>query len=231
MFGPIKFIMTAIGLVLIGIAVAILLLSNPIQDLARHRLENAISEYYGAETTIDDIRIVPLEKGIELVGVTVYNPEPFPHEPAFQCERVLLQVDPATLFSPNPTFAKVEVENPQVQLRYDVGEGTNLGALFASAKTAAAADTAEGRTAVVHNMSASDAKVTLTSNALLDIPFPIEISPFQLEEVTPEKPVSAWEASRIFLKTLLLESVSLKYLLDPVAETIRSEFGGDTDAP
>ena len=225
MRGAIKFIMTAIGLMLITIAVAVILLSSPLRDLARQRLSGALAAHYGADVSIDAIRLAPLEYGIEIRGLTIFNPEPFAREPAIECERILLRADLATLFSPEPVFSSVEIEAPKVHLRYDLGKGSNLMSLVKNAEEAEAKAAPARRSVVIQNCSATGAKVTLTSNAVLGVPFPINLAPFKLKEVSAENPVSGWKMSRIFLKTLLMETVTMKGLLSPVAEKIRSEFG------
>jgi hypothetical protein len=220
--------MTVIGLVLIGIAVALILLSSPLMDLARKRIESAIATHYGTTASIDALRLAPLDGGIELVGIKLYNPEPFPREPAIECGRILLCADPATIFSSAPTFADVVIEEPKVNLRYDLGKGTNLGALLRHSDTAQAASTdaeqAKQRKFFLQDYFARDAQVTVTSNAILDTSLPFEVPAFRVKEVATEQAVSAFEASRIFIRSLLLEAVGLNGLLEPVAEMLGTEL-------
>ena len=220
--GAIKLIMTGTGLALIGVAVAVILLSTQLEELVRVRVEERIGAYYGAEARLDDIRLAPLQRGVELTGITVFAPDPFDRKPAIECGRLLLSADLATLFSPRPTLSSVAMENARVTVRVSQN-GTNIGRLFANAaayQEAREESQAVRRTLVVQDCRVSGGELKLTS--LLPT---IEIDDFRIKEITPEHPVPTWKTSSIFLRSLLTEALTAKGLLDPVLNTLKEEFG------
>jgi len=221
--------MIAIGLTLIGMAVAVVLLRAPLEGFARSRIELRLGHVFGSDAQVRELRLLPAERGIELLGVTINNPPSFEPGPAIACERVLVCPDFRTLFSSVLVVDEVILTGTAADLRYRVGEGTNLGQLSKQAADLAAAQqtmSAQGvseRMLKVKTLTCSGARMTVRGVATAGIPLTLRVEPFTLHDLGDGKSVSFAKASSIFLRSLLMETITIKGLLRPVVELLRDE--------
>ena len=219
-----KFIMIAIGLVLIGLGVAGILFLPRAERFLVSKAEARLGLILDTEVKIGAIRPAPMGRGIELRELTVRNPEPFQAGEAIECSRILLRLDPRTFFARNPAVEQIDFEGLKINLRHEAGDGTNLGYMAKRASDLAAKDTSKTRI-LVRRIECPGARMKLESNVL---PLPgvsMELAPFTLENLGDGKPISTAKATSIFLRSLIIETVTLKGLLRPLADLLRGELG------
>lgn len=221
MKAAIRLIMIIIGLSLIGTAVGAVLLRGQLENLTRQRYAAKLGHVFNSDVRIERIRIVPLERGVELLNVEVDNPPGFKQGPAIQCRRILLRPELRTIFSPTIVFENILVDGVSLDLRFELGKGSNLGAL-----TKQAANLAEtqqgGRMVVVKEFACKNAAMKISSN-VTPIPFSMEIAPFKLKELREDRPLNTPKLTAVFLRSLLMETLTLKGLLRPVFDLLDGE--------
>ncbi len=153
--------------------------------------------------------------------------------PALNVKSILVNLDVKSLFSENPRISSIEVNGATVNLDYDLARGLNISQLAKAADTALPGKPLEalGRRFQVDACRCRDIKLCVGGIAGKVIN--LDLAPFTLEDLS-EKPVSVGEATGIFLRSVLTETVTLKGLLTPVGEKIQSELrqflGQDTES-
>lgn len=219
-----KFIMIAIGLILIGLGVAGILFLPRLERFAVGKVETRLGLILDTEVKLGAIRPATMGRGIELRGLTVRNPETFKAGDAIQCGRILLRLDPRTLFSRNPVIEQIDLEDLDVHLRHEAGDGTNLGYMNKRASDLAAKDPSKTRI-LVRRIECRGARMKLDSNVLPLPGISMDLAPFTIENPGEGKPISTAKATSIFLRSLIIETVTLKGLLAPLADLLRGELG------
>lgn len=221
MRAAIRLIMIVVGLTLLGVAVGAVVFRGQVERLARERLQERLGHVVESEVRIEAIRPAPLEYGVALVGVEVDNPAAFKAGPAIRCGRILLRPDWRTIFNKTLTLEQILVEDAEIHLRHELGQGTNLGALAQQAARLSEAQQ-QGRMVIVREFACKEAKMRLTSN-LTPAPIPMTLSPFKLGEIREGRPVSTAKLTAVFLRSLVVETLTLKGLLRPVVDLLGNE--------
>ena len=218
-----KAIVITVGLVLIGIAVVAILLSNHVADILRQNIREDIASLFNTDTELHSLRFAPLRRGIALEGLTIYNPTAFKSGPALRCESVVVQFELMKLFSERPSIRKIFVDGIEVLLRHEIGEGTNIGQL---ARTASRVpdEATSGRALIVRDFESREGKFTIDTNLVPGPGLSMRMAPFKLEEVSEGNTITPAKVSALFLKNLVAEALLLKGLLRPVANKLRSEL-------
>lgn len=198
----IKFFMTAIGVFLIAIAVGAIVFSTQLERLGKLWMEDRLSTLFNTRVEIEALELAPLQRGVILHNVIVYNPEGFEPEPAAHVERVLLQFDLRTLFSDQTTIDRLLLD--QIELR-EKGMGKNLRRLAGAAGTPSRADAGEPRLKV--------RTLACTGGELRGGIVPVKLRSFELEKSGDEQLISKPDVARILLENLSLDMVTLKGLL------------------
>lgn len=228
MRAALKFIMIAVGLALIGLTLAAIVFSIRFEDVLRAEAQDRLSHILGVDVTLESIRLAPVHKGVKIMGLTVENPPSFKQGSAVVCERVVIMPQLRSVFSRTPTIKKIVMEGTRVNLRYEVGEGTNLGHLSKQARNLA--ETQGGKTGWfgarqirVREFTCSGAKMQIRSMLTAEVPISLNIAPFTIEELSEDTPVSPAKLSSIVLRSLVMEVITLKGLLRPVKNLLEKE--------
>lgn len=233
MFGALRFILTAAGLVLIVAAVALVVLAGQLPKMAASGLRARLSDTFGAPCTIESVRMLPLDQAIELRGLAVQNPDAFQSGDAMQFDRIVVYLDPTTLLSDVPDIPRVSIEGGKVLLYHQPGEGLNIAALLETASQSPAPQPSRfGLPSQfrIHELHAEGIEMRIESGALPFLSAPLEVSPFTLTGLDDDTAVSPGETAAIFLRSLLAEALALDNLLKPLADMLQ-EATEDTAAP
>lgn len=220
--GCLKGVLIAVGTVLILAAVAALLLLTRAGTYTTDIVADALTRAAKVEVRVDEVRILPLRRTVEIQGLTLMNPPSFKPKPAIEVARLALQVDLRTLFSTSPRVEQAVVDGAHVHIRYKLGKGTNLGALATRASEAGE----EARSFVIDEFRCQGAKVSLSANVVPVSSLSFELAPFALSGDVGTRPLTTGELTAIFLRTVLHETVTVKGLLRPVGNLIRDEIRG-----
>lgn len=189
--------MTAIGLVLVGIAVAAIFALPYLEGVGAKALERHATRLLGVPTDCGELRLRPLLPGVELRDVTVATPGAKEGKPpAIAIGRVVATVAPEELFSGTPRLREVLLEEVTVRLRTSDEHGTNLAAL------AEAASDLGGDGLRIDQVRCTGGEVLVADNLLPGDGVNIPIEPFVLEEGESAPGVSAGKAVIAVLREL-----------------------------
>lgn len=226
----VRFLMVTTGLLLIGVAVAAVGAMPYWEPMVREEMAARFGAMLQTEASIGGLAIDPQRQAIVLRDVVVRNPPAFEKGDALRCARVLLIIDPQSVFNSPLRISQIIVEEADVVLRWIPGQGSNLGALAAQARTQAEPPLAagvsappQGRSFVVERLDCTGAKVTPQNVVLGALPIALTVAPFTVADLEAHGPVRPAQLTGIFLRSLLKEIVTLKGLLSPAADLLRHE--------
>ena len=240
-----KFLMIALGLFLIGIAVLLVLLAGPLEKLARAQVETRLGEIYGTKVSIGRARFSATPIALTVEDIVVYNPPGFVESPALNCKTLILLPDLPTLLTEHPRLRTIRREGVEMHLRHELGEGTNIGKLSNAAETFAAARQAEEteaqpqaeaapptpaapakRRLAVDKIECAGARLNLSASLVPLSSAALDIEPFTVE--LEEGAVSVPKVAGIILRSLVKKSVTVNGLLRPLSELLQEELSKET---
>ncbi len=218
---------TAMGLLLIAVALGAITLMFETDIYAKGLIERTLSYVINADLRVEHIRVLPLEPGLELRGISVSNPGTFKSGTAMTIKRALLRFDPKTLFSKTPVIRQVLLQGMHVNLRYEIGEGTNLGTLRKQAKLGSHPEDAKAPRAargafIVQEVRCEEAEMALSTNMVPVVKADLHLAPFTLHDFG-NRPVTVGELTAAFLGSVLRETLTLRGLLSPVTSLLQKE--------
>ncbi len=221
-----KLISIGIGGILILIALALLLLATRMDDVAKTALEKRLSEVCMSDVTIESVRVNPVHQCLEIHRIALLNPPAFRAGPALKFERILVRFDLASLLSRQIMISTIALEGGDLYLRYELGEGTNLGMLAENAAHVAneEAGNAPSQELVVQELTCQPAHVHVSTNLVPFSSASMRLSKFKLPEVSEGKAITVPRTTSILLRSVIMEVVTLKGLLRPVGNLLKREI-------
>ena len=229
-----RVLVTATGLILVAAAIVALLAATQWQRVTKTGLERSFSLVLGADTTIDQVALLPHQGGVVFRGFTVMNPPEFETEPALHFDQVEIFFDWDTLFSSTPTISLIRLHGGEVNYRYDLGRGSNMAGLTATEDEPKSPETADGhsirwpsitpeRRFLIERIEVGQTTLRFGSNlAPVNLPS-LEVSPFELRDIAEDRPVSTPYLLAVLVQNLAGEALGLRGLLGPVSEMLESE--------
>lgn len=228
MKSTIKFIFTAIGLVLILVGVAAVLVLGQAQDLLTKGVEQVVTEAFGASASVQSIALRPGRRVLVLRKFSLANPEGFAEGDALNCDRIELQIRPASLLRREPIIESISIEGADIHYLFKLGRGTNIGTL---AKNLSEKPDGSAATFKVERLTCTDAKVHLSANFMPKNGVTLNVVTINLKNLDEGKPITGAKATSIFLRSVLIETLTLKGLLKPAGKKLRNEVNDlDPDA-
>jgi uncharacterized protein involved in outer membrane biogenesis len=231
-----KLIVIVTGTVLILAALAILALVTRLDGALKGIVEREVSRIYLTDVTIERVDVSPLRQTVEIHGLTVENPPKFRKGPAMTIGRIEVLVDLKSLFTATPRIRRILVEKTDVHLRYELSDGTNLRALTQNAEqldtapvpqeTASKPESDEGgsgRKLIVDEFTCQDSVIHVSTNLVPFSSGSLDLSKFSIKGLGEGRAVSPARISIIFLKSVMLETLTLKGVLRPVASLLSRE--------
>ncbi len=223
MKAAVRLIMTTVGLVLIAIAVGAIVLREQAGEFAKGRVARQMSHVLGTDTSVERISISPFERAIVLHRLAVKNPPEFKSGDAIRCEKLSLVPDWRTVFGRSPTVHELRLEGTEIDLRYELGRGSNLGMLSQHAADLAKTNP-PGRRLRIERLRSEAAKMRLDSNITPKSPVSFQVAAFEVDNLDDGEGISAAKLSSVVLRSLVLEVITVKGLLRPVVSLLTGEF-------
>jgi hypothetical protein len=225
-----KTIMTAAGLVLIGLGLLGIFLATQLDKSAATFLQAGLEYVYQTKVEVDDVHVALANPAIELEGVRIMNPPPYKEEPGFTMDTVRVGIDVPSLFTRTPKLPEIEVANPVVTVRYRVGEGTNIGQLLGSAQRFEArrtdSDTPFGarRRFEVGKLTSTGGTIQFTTNVLPVSSPDLNVDAFEIENLKDD-PLNVGQIGAYLLRGVFTRGITAEGVLDPISERIRDILG------
>jgi hypothetical protein len=213
--------MTILGLTLILIGVGGVFGLSQSGRFVKGTVETKLEAILSTEVEIAEMRVLPLRGAIELTGLQVMNPDSFKKGPALKCERILIRLDPTTVFSKERVIEELSLEGMEIRYRVEIGEGTNIGRLATAAE---AIGENEPSGFVVKSLRCEDAEVHLSTNVVPLSSAGMNLVSIHLKDLNELRAVSAGALTSILLRSLLGEIVTLDGLLDPIADPVKKRW-------
>ncbi len=110
--------MTATGLVLVAIAVAVLLLGSQAEKAACFALEKGLQSSLGIPIELDQLKVRPLDRTIEIGGIRIGGGDTV--SGAFTCDSVRARLDPFSLVRGVWDIREIALERPVLR----IGQGS-----------------------------------------------------------------------------------------------------------
>jgi hypothetical protein len=217
------------GLVLILVAIAALVAATQANKFARYQVENALRYIFQTDVKVASAELSLLGQSLKVKGVTVGNPKGFEGGPAMEFREIATTFQGGTVFSENPVITSVVVSGATVNLQYVPKEGSNLGILLNQSKRASLAQPSEKprsvrRAFVVKQLHCEKSRINFSTSVVKTPSMGIDVTPFTIEDISKEHPVTASQVATVFVKSLLVEAATFKGLLRPVGELVRDEL-------
>jgi uncharacterized protein involved in outer membrane biogenesis len=237
MKGILRGTMTAVGLVLIAIALAALLLVFQGGSAIKNAAAGMLSRAYGAEAQIESVDLDPLNGEIAIRGLSIANPPGFSTGDAVRLERVDLRADVKSLLTKNPVFEEIVLRDALLNVRYEAGAGVNLQKLLRNARERAeggggeGAGQTQGGSYLVRELRSEGARVQVSANLLPGSQAEFEVKPFAFSNVSSENPLGASELAAKVLGGYIQEMLGLKGLLSPIASFFEDAAAPEEEEP
>ncbi len=232
MKGPLKFAAITVGMVLILIAILALVAATQLDKIVEPALEYALTESMGSAVEIESMRVAPFAHSLIIENLTVSNPEGFRKGPAVKFGTIRIKLNPKSLITGTLIIGEVLIENTELEIRYELGKGTNIGKLTKDGPEQTEDEESDKEDEqedawgfMIRELRCEEAKVKLTSNLVPLSSIRMNVAPFTLTEIGPDRIVTSHEVTAIVLKTIMTETLGLKGMIRPVANLIRGEFG------
>lgn len=213
---------TITGLVLIVLGMGGLFLLTQLDTLVKGAVQDALTQVFHSPVQFESIAFSPINQVMEIQGFALASPENFREEPALQVERMRIEFDLTTVFEESPVIRRVVLEGASIYYRHEIGEGTNIGKL---AKKAAENTGDPGRrTFVIGELLCEDAKVNFSTNLIPKSRIPLSLVTIHLEDLEDEPPITSKRVAAVFLKSVIVETLTLKGLLKPLLHPLNKDI-------
>ncbi len=225
MMGPLKFMLTALGLILIAIGIGAIVLMGQAERFVTKSTAEILGDTFDSTARIDHISVSPTNRTLILHDFSLDNPKSFKEGQAITAERIVLQIDPVSLFSKTPVIENMTLENTRILYRLEVPDGTNIGTLAKRLENQSRRD--GERRFLIKKLVCRDAQVEFSTHFVPDT-FGVNLVTIELDDPQGGETVTAAGMASIFLRSVIKETLTLKGLLSPVLRQLRKE-SDDTD--
>lgn len=119
-------------MIAIGIALILLTIGGAAAHLQSQRMAEkgtgaALSQAFGADVEVDDVRFDPMTSAIVVEGLRVMNPPAFEAGTAISCEEIIAEIDWRTVFTDTPRITRLALSGVSVNVEHGLGRGLNIG--------------------------------------------------------------------------------------------------------
>lgn len=210
MKAALKFIMTTVGLLLIGMFLFAVLLLTQFENYLRDGLTYQAGRVLQCEVHMEGVRLDWSKQALIFKGITLLNPEAFTDREAIRIGAMLIQPDPMTIFSKTPGVARIALRDVQVHLQYKLGTGSNIGALADHARVWSEMQDAEerpvwGRRLKLHNIQSDSVSVTAEGLVPPTPTIALTAAPFTIESPEGDASISGARIMYLLLRGLTYE--------------------------
>lgn len=208
MKAALKFIMTVVGLLLIGLCLTTILLFTRFEGLLRDGLTHQAGRILHGEVRMEDMRFDWANQAIVFKGVSLLNPEGFTDREALRIGFLRVTPEPLTLFSRTPGVANIVVEDIQLHLQYHTDGKSNLGVFRTYAdewadRQETSGETVWGRPMRVERIQTESADVEVESLTPPAAPYTQTVAAHALESPGGEEAITGARTIHVLLQSFL----------------------------
>lgn len=227
MKAALKFIMTSVGLLLIGLCLGTILLFTRFEGLLRDGLTHQAGRILQGEVRLEDIRLDWANQAIVFKGVSLLNPEGFTDREALRIDFVRVTPEPLTLFSRTPGVANIALEGIELHLQYHTDGASNLGVLLKHAGSWAerqeqSDETVWGRPIELARIQAAEATVDVEALTSSSPPQTRSVPAYTMESPAPDGAITGARTIHLLLQGFL-DSLRKVEGLPPALQSVLDE--------
>ncbi len=216
----IKFALTSVGLVLILIGVIGIFVLTQAQQLLTNAMDEVLTDAFGSSASVKSVSLSPGNRALVLHEFALANPEGFAPGDALKCARIELRVKPGTFLTGAPSIETMDIKGADIDFRYELGRGTNIAAIARALSQEPVEDAPAFK---VEKLRCRDAKIHFSANVIPGANLPLNVVTIRLDNLENGAPITAAQTTSIFLRSVLMETLSIKGLLSPVFAKVRGE--------
>ncbi|MEK7794622.1 MAG: hypothetical protein AAB353_08835 [Candidatus Hydrogenedentota bacterium] len=220
-----KFGMTAVGLLLILIGVAAIVAYTQVDRFGYPLMADALSEAFGQDVSIVAIRFAPMRQSLIIEGMSVANPPAFKDGDAIQCDNVEVFLDPKTMFAQTPVIRKLQIEGADFYYRHELNDGINITQIMRNAEAARE----NKRLFYVKELVAENAEVHFSTNLVPIGQVGLNVVNVHLKDLAEGNAIGAGKVVSVFLRSVIVETLTLKGLLNPLIAPLRRALNPDAE--
>ena len=228
MKAAIKFIMTLTGLLLIGANIGTVLLLTQFEGLLRTGITRQAGQILQGEVHLEAIRIDWSRQALEFRGISVFNPKEFIDREALHIGSAWVCPQWLAIFSRKPVVDQVVIREARIQLQYNEGQGTNLGAMMAHAQAFAdeqkrGEEWVLGRPVTIREIVCDPVELKVESMAPPQPPVSLTMNAFTIANPAGEEAVSGARAIHLVLQGMAKQLGAIDGVVNFVKETVALE--------
>lgn len=220
-----KFGMTAVGLLLILIGVAAIVAYTQVDRFGYPLMADVLSEAFGQDVSIGAIRLAPMRQSLIIEDMSVSNPPAFKDGDAIQCDKVEVFLDPKTMFAQTPVLRKLQIEGADFYYRHELNDGINITQIMQNAEAARE----NKRRFYVKELVAENAEVHFSTNLVPIGQVGLNVVNVRLKDLADGDAIGAGKIVSVFLRSVIVETLTLKGLLNPLIAPLRRALNPDAE--
>jgi len=228
MKAALKFIMTAIGLLLIAVNIGTIILLTRYEGVLRDGLAKRAGAILQADIHLEAVRFDWARQALVFKGVSIFNPEGFSDREAMRVEAMRVYPNWMTIFSKEPELSRIYLEQPELHLQYKAGTGTNLGAMMEHARhwgelQAEGDKRVWGRPLHLRELQSDPLKLHVKCTLPPTPEVSLAVDAFTVKNPGGDEAVSGARVMHVVLKTVMKRLASINTIVQPVRELLLGE--------
>ena len=204
-----KFVLTAIGLVLIVIGLGGTFLLAQAQSALKKSVGEMLTDVFDQSASVGGVFIDPFQRALVLSDFRLDNPEGFKEGPMLEVPVVHIVPKWGYLFRDKPSIERISLNNADVYFRFELGDGSNLGVFADNLEERAGGE----QTITIDEIVAEDAEFHFANEWIPSSLMDFELVDIRIEDVGNGGSVTPAKVAIIFLRSVITEAVTLKGLL------------------
>jgi hypothetical protein len=156
------------------------------------------------------------------------NPASFKDGDALTSERVIVRFKPLSLLTPTPVIEQLTFLETEIHYRYELLDGTNIGTLAKQLDRYSEVDPNPLKF-VVENVRCVNANVKFSTNLIPKAKMDMNLLTVNIDNLSEDKAIGTSQATAIFLRGIIHETLTLNGLLNPIVKQLRKESGDELE--
>ena len=245
--GKKKKILTIVATVVIILVIALLIVVASLGRIIKMGVQTVGSQVTKAPIKVEDIDLSLLRGKLVIDNLVIGNPDGYKTDSAMQLGKVLVKLDPKSIFSDTIHIREILIDAPQITYERSL-TNSNIGVIQDNVnaflpkddgakpeKEDTAKDKKPGKKVVIDQVTVSNGQINLSATLLQGAALPVPLPTVAMSDIGKEKDVTPVEASAQVLNKVLTgvidaASEALKKLTASAGGLLKSVAGGNAEA-
>jgi len=245
--GKKKKILTIVATVVIILVIALVIVVASLGRIIKTGVQTVGSQVTKAPIKVEDIDLSLLRGKLVIDNLVIGNPDGYKTDSAMQLGKVLVKLDPKSIFSDTIRIREILIDAPQITYERSL-TNSNIGVIQDNVnaflpkddgakpeKEDTAKDKKPGKKVVIDQVTVSNGQINLSATLLQGAALPVPLPTVAMSDIGKEKDVTPVEASAQVLNKVLTgvidaASEALKKLTASAGGLLKSVAGGNAEA-